>query len=248
MKIISFNVRGLGGKAKSLCLRTLFTSLKPDVILLQETMCSSLPALLAFSKILPSWEFCAVDALGLSGGILTAWNPRVVRCKAFRIYAGLLIQASFRGLSYPISILNVYGPYKDRGTFWDNAFDSGFLGAPDLILGGDLNLTLNSSEIWGTKSCSDPLSSYFKGLFDSLELLDIAPPCAGPTWRNGRADSEGISKRLDRFLISGHLLPSLGLYRVWTHCSDISDHYPIILEWNKHNSSHNYPFKFNPVW
>ena len=72
MKLVSLNVRGLGGKAKIHNLRALFQSLSPDMILLQETMCSSSPALLAFSKLLPSWEFCAIGASGLSGGLLTA--------------------------------------------------------------------------------------------------------------------------------------------------------------------------------
>ena len=53
---------------------------------------------------------------------------------------------------------------------------------------------------------------------------------------------------MDRFLVSGSLIPFLGTHRVWTHCSDISDHYPIILEWNKQRTSFNYPFKFNRPW
>ena len=63
--------------------------------------------------------------------------------------------------------------------------------------------------------------------------MDLAPLCVGPTWRNGHAGAEGISKRLDRFLISASLIPSLGIHRVWTQCADISDQYPIVLEWNK---------------
>ena len=72
MKIISLNVRGLGGKAKLHRLRTFFHPLGPDMVLLQETMCSTFPALYAFSKLFPKWEFCATDAIGLSGGLLTA--------------------------------------------------------------------------------------------------------------------------------------------------------------------------------
>ena len=49
-------------------------------------------------------------------------------------------------------------------------------------------------------------------------------------------------------MISGSLIPSLGIHRVWTHCTDISDHYLIVLEWNKKITSFNYPFKFNRSW
>ena len=164
-------------------------------------MCSSFPALLAFSKLLSSWEFCAISATGLSGGLLSTWNPHKVRCQAYQTCADLLIQASFWGLSFPITVLNIYGPYKDHETFWEKAHRSGLLSSPNLILGGDLNLTLHSSEIWGHKTSPDPLSSHFLSLFDSLGLTDLAPLCAGPTWRNGCVGVEGISKRLDIFLI-----------------------------------------------
>ena len=80
MLMLSLNIRGLGGRPKLLSLRALFNSLKPDFIFLQETMCSDVSALVAFSKLLPSWEFCAISARGLSGGLLYAWNPLKVKC------------------------------------------------------------------------------------------------------------------------------------------------------------------------
>ena len=104
---------------------------------------------------------------------------------------------------------------------------------------------MNASETWGKRAVIDPLSSHFKLLFDSVGLTDIAPPYSGPTWRNGRVGDDGISKRIDRFLVASSLIPSLLLHRVWTLHSDISDHFPICLEWNKPFGSCNYPFKFN---
>ena len=174
MKTLSLNVRGLGGKTKQCGLRSLFLSIRTDMILLQETMCSTFPTLLAFSKLLPSWEFCAISASGLSGGLLTAWNPHRVKCRAFQTCVGLLVQASFHGMSSPIAILNVYGPYRDRELFWEKALRGGILNIPNLVLGGDLNLTLNSSEIWGQKASPDPLTHHFLSLFKSVALVDLA--------------------------------------------------------------------------
>jgi len=249
MMILSLNSRDLGGRTKSLSLRALFSSLKPDIILLQETMCSDSPALIAFSKLLPSWEYCAISAKGLSGGLLSAWNPSMVNCKAYHTCAGILLQASIRGMpAIPLNILNVYGPYRDRELFWDNALRGGILNLPHLVIGGDLNLILRSSEFWGVKASLDPLSNHFLSLFESIGLVDVAPSESGPTWRNGRAGSEGISKRLDRFLISNSLIPSLGAYKTWIKCLDLSDHFPIVFEWNTWKGSHDYHFKFNRSW
>ena len=133
MLILCLNVHGLGGRTKSLSLRSLFNSLNPDFILLQETMCSASPALFAFSKILPSWELCAISARGLSGGLLSAWNPRKANCRAYQTCAGLLLLASVHGSSQPLHILNVYGPYRDRECFWDNALRGGLLKLPGLV-------------------------------------------------------------------------------------------------------------------
>ena len=89
----------------------------------------------------------------------------------------------------------------------------GLLNLNNLILAGDLNLTLNNSEVWGEKARLDPLGPFFTNLFSSHQLVDIAPIVAGPTWRNGCSSADGISKHLDRFLLSTNLLEHLPLYR-----------------------------------
>ena len=113
MKISSLNVHGPGGRTKQCCLRSLILSIAPDLILFQETMCSSYPTLLAFLKLMPNREFCATSASGLSGGLLTAWNPHLVRCRAFETVVGILVKERFWGLSTPLAILNCYGPYRN---------------------------------------------------------------------------------------------------------------------------------------
>ena len=78
MKILSMNIRGFGGLTKQKSLGILFTDLNLDMILIQETMCCYSQSLLLFSKLKPGWEFCAFDALGLSGGLLAGRNPFLV--------------------------------------------------------------------------------------------------------------------------------------------------------------------------
>ena len=93
------------------------------------------------------WEFYAIDALGLSGGILSAWNPCLVRCKAYHSFAGILLSANFKALDSVFSIVNYYVPYANRTTFWDTAVAGGIFNFPNLILAGDLNFTISSLEI-----------------------------------------------------------------------------------------------------
>ena len=76
----------------------------------------------------------------------------MLKCKAFHTAAGILLKASIRGSSFKLSILNCYGPYLNRDTFWSDLASGGLLSLPNIILAGDLNLTLNASEIWGSKA------------------------------------------------------------------------------------------------
>ena len=94
----------------------------------------------------------------------------------------------------------------------------------------------------------DPLAPFFTQLLSEHHLVYLAPPCAGPTWKNGRAGSDGISKMLDRFLFSADLVNSLHRHRVWSSIADVSDHYPICLEWNVSFPAPSYPFKFERAW
>ena len=59
---------------------------------------------------------------------------------------------------------------------------------------------------------------------------------------------EGISKILDRFLLSEQLVSFIIKYWGWTHRCGISEHIPILFEWVDHQRNCAYPFKFNQAW
>jgi hypothetical protein len=75
-------------------------------------------------------------------------------------------------------------------------------------------------------------------------LLDVV----APTWRNGRAGVDSIAKRLDRILVSENLLSEAGRYRSWVEYPFISDHAPVIAQFEFQQFPLAYPFKLNPSW
>ena len=117
MNILSMNIRGFGGLTKLKSLQSLFSVLNPYLIFIEEIMCDHFQGPNYFAKIKSDWEFCAIDSLGLSGGLLTGWNPLTSRCKAFVSCAGILVKSQFKGLSSKLYILNFYGPYSNREVF-----------------------------------------------------------------------------------------------------------------------------------
>ena len=110
MKILSMNIRGFGGLAKQKSLGRLFSDLRPDMILLQKTMCCYSQSLYLFSILKHGWEFCASNASSLFGGLLTGWDPHLVHCKAFSSMVGIILKANFKGLAETLTIINCYGP------------------------------------------------------------------------------------------------------------------------------------------
>jgi hypothetical protein len=48
----------------------------------------------------------------------------------------------------------------------------------------------------------DPLANYFSVLFEKLDLVVVESLKLVPAWRNFKGCGEGISKRLDRFLLA----------------------------------------------
>ena len=78
MKLLSWNVRGLGRTGKCRKIKQVLKERKIDMALLQETKKE-----VVNSKLVQSiWagekmEFVSVDSIGSAGGLLCIWNPEV---------------------------------------------------------------------------------------------------------------------------------------------------------------------------
>jgi len=177
-----------------------------------------------------------------------AWDPNARDFQVFNIVDGLLVEGLVRGFEEKVCLLNVYAPCRDRLPFRKKVESSGILYLENLVLGGDLNLTLGATEVWGGTSLIDPLAGYFKDLFVSTNLVDISLAHLAPTWRNGRLGQDRVAKRLDHFLVSGELVDRLGRYRCWNSFDYISNHLPVSLQVEFEYKRLHYPFKFNKIW
>eukprot|EP01018_Ginkgo_biloba_P039380 Gb_12932 [translate_table: standard] len=132
--------------------------------------------------------------------------------------------------------------------FWDKLLSKDFLRWDNIILGGDLNFPLGSSEIWGSKAQVDGLSGlFFRKLIDT-GLIDIEPVKLKPTWRNKRLGDERITKRLDRFLVSESLLEDTLRLKQWVGSRGESDHFPVLLVLTEVGKRPPSRFKFNHGW
>jgi hypothetical protein len=102
-----------------------------------------------------------VDSRGLSGALLSAWNPQKFNFTTFMTPARILLDGFVKQINKKLKLVNCYRPYGDRQLFWNNAQGDDILKESDLILGGDLNFTVSTREVWGCSARSDPLASFF---------------------------------------------------------------------------------------
>ena len=82
-----------------------------------------------------------------------------------------------------------------------------------VILGWDLNFSLNSWDVWGAFARVDRIDDFFNYHIEFVSLINIEPISMGPTLRNNRVGDEGVSKSIDRFLVLDALLQRVGKYR-----------------------------------
>eukprot|EP00253_Pinus_taeda_P008242 PITA_08242 len=220
MKVLSFNCRGFASSPEKLALRRLLSISQPDIILLQETLCPADTLIQSFKSWMPYWTFHAIDALGRSGGLAIGILNKAIKISNIwggRGFIGLDIYVL--SMEMNLRIVNVYDPCSSRSPFWSALLESDLLKEDNILLGGDLNFS-----------------------------MDIPSARLQHTWTNNRSGNQSLARRLDRFLLKETLYNDLPRTRQWVGSGGISDHRPIFLETADSYDRIKSPFKFNSTW
>jgi len=118
----------------------------------------------------------------------------------------------------------------------------------NIILAGDLNVTLAANEKKGGTPIRDPSREWVEYIILGWDLIEIKPVKGKFTWTNRRIGPSHVAARLDRFLVHSSFL-SLGLLassKILPHCT--SNHKPILLEFALDQDLGPIPFRFSPLW
>ena len=118
----------------------------------------------------------------------------------------------------------------------------------NIILDGNLNVTLAQEEKRGGSIVRDPAREWVEDLVSAWDLINIKPAKGLYTWRNKRIGPGHIAARLDRFLVQSSFL-LLGLTataEILSH--SVSDHKPLHLEIRIDQVRGPIPFIFNLTW
>lgn len=119
--------------------------------------------------------YVVIDVEGPSGKVVVSWKPSLSQILFSLLLLGILVDLEDKDMGISFQFINVYRPYLDNKPYQDSLMSIGFFATTNVILGGDLNLTIYVTEVWGSHSFQDPLGGYFKRLFKYLHLVDLAP-------------------------------------------------------------------------
>jgi exonuclease III len=161
MKVVSWNCRGLGSKQKVEAMKYLMRISSPDVLLVQETKLEEQQFFQTRKSFWNSGEGVAVSSRGASGGLGTLWNPsKFDLIQSFTCTHWIFTNLCHKDTGLQVSLFNIYVPVllAEKRDCWKLIQDFLHLHHPEnLILAGDLNLTLSSQEKKGGTPVRDPL-------------------------------------------------------------------------------------------
>jgi exonuclease III len=232
MKILSYNIRSLGGVEKRKEILHLIREKKHVVVCIQESKMEKVDEFL-INSLWGSNEvgFSFRPSVGASGGIITIWDLELVEVEfSVSFNHALIVGGRLKKENFPFGVVNVYAPCDSRGKqeLWARLCN--FLHHQTLLtwcVCGDFNDVRSEEERKGRLRMgrSDDFADFNKFIEDAM-LNDL--PLAGRhfTWFRG----DGISmSRLDRFLLSEDwCLTWQNCYQI-TLVRGLSDHCPILL-------------------
>ncbi|MCH81872.1 hypothetical protein A2U01_0002665 [Trifolium medium] len=205
MKLISYNIRGLGGKAKKSDIRKLISNKSPDLISIQETKLENVDRRLC-ATLWGSGDFDFVykESEGRSGGLITIWDVNSFKLNSVvELNYAQLMEGVWKKDNVQVIIVNIYAPcdLRNKVECWDEILKAlaPFKGGLFCIM-GDFNCIRSESERKGAEGrYRNSEMDAFNNFILNGEFVDL--PMAGKRFTWWRSNGLSMS-RLDRFLLS----------------------------------------------
>ena len=141
----------------------------------------------AFWKNGPGWE---VSTRGASGGLETFWDSaKLDLVEEEGTTHWLFTKLYHKGSGHLVSLFNLYVhvSINEKKDCWDSlALFLNQSNPVNLIVAGDLNVTLSQDEKKGGSLVRDPAREWVEDLISDWELEDISPSNGKFTWSNKR--------------------------------------------------------------
>ncbi|KAL8539441.1 hypothetical protein ACS0TY_001162 [Phlomoides rotata] len=229
MKLLSFNVRGIGSRRKRKLVKDLIANTKVDFVCIQETKLDIIPTSVCESLwVDKNFDWVYSGSIGSAGGLLCIWDKRkFVRDDCCSDEGFLSVSGFWESSKDILRIVNIYAPcdFGKKMVLWEKVSNM-TQENPEAYwcVCGDFNSILHISERKGLNRSSQSRDiALFNSFVRDSGLYDLPLLRRRFTWYK---DNGTCCSRLDRFLVSKSWtakwpnLKQVGLKRT------ISDHAP----------------------
>ncbi|KAL9436888.1 hypothetical protein AB3S75_022853 [Citrus x aurantiifolia] len=230
MKILSWNIRGLGNPRMYLALKKILQVHSPHLVFLCETKLKTMRMNEVSRKL--NYENCfAVSSIGKGGGLALLWksetNVQINSFNQHHIDAEIVMENGKL-----IRCTGVYGhpDMRQRKHTWTLLRRLSGFSSTSWSCFGDFNEILHPFEKSGGNERHLRLITDFREALRDCDLLDIGYKGYPFTWSNGKFGPAFVEERLDRFVCNGawrDIFSDVVATNIdtWT-----SDHCPVMME------------------
>ncbi|KAL4366199.1 hypothetical protein GQ457_05G012670 [Hibiscus cannabinus] len=230
LKLVSWNVRGLGRAEKVRAVRKLVWRSKATVLFLQESKLSTIkPGLVDRVWGSKPGNMFSVPSNGTAGGLISVVDPNVF-CVDKQVMEDrvIMLEGKFKLSNFRCNLFNIYAPndHGDRERFFDCVSNLISASSLPVIIGGDFNVIKDKEEKMGGRF----IAHHSMALVEFIQrnnLIDL--PLAGGKFTWCRGGECIVASRLDMFLISPEVLSQYPSLIQEALPRSLSDHNPIII-------------------
>ncbi|GMI80362.1 hypothetical protein HRI_001705500 [Hibiscus trionum] len=231
LKIISWNIRGLGRRKKARAIRNMVNERKPQFLFVQETKLSSFPqAVLRSMGCDRRFEFCWAPAEGSADGLISLWDPNAfVKTLDYTTKRIVVVIGKLKGSEMECGMMNVYGPTieVEKDGFFKEILDEMRKHNVVWVIGGDFNAITSMEEKQGL-SWNYTAMENFRSFIQKAKLMNLPLADGLYTWSNNREPPTFV--RLDKFLVNAAFFEGYPNLKQSLLPKVISDHNAIALE------------------
>ena len=178
MKVLSWNCKGLGSKIKEEAIKDLTSLYQPDIFLIQETKMEEDVFLHVTPKFWKKRGKAAISSRGASGGIGTLWDDKKFEAVDIKYNSyWILTLLRQKDTNTLVRIFNIYAPnsYAEKKVCWRLLREEKSNLQGNVILAGDLNVTLSQEEKRGGTLVRDPIRETVDEIILDWDLMDVKP-------------------------------------------------------------------------
>nr|GEV77987.1 RNA-directed DNA polymerase, eukaryota, reverse transcriptase zinc-binding domain protein [Tanacetum cinerariifolium] len=193
-----------------------------------------------------AFEYTCSLARGISGGIISIWDPAMfIKSNIWYDDHYLIVEGKWTNSDDTFFMINVYGPHDSqvKVLLWNTLRTFIMNHSGKYLLFGDLNEVRNESERFGSLF-SRPDAECFNSFIDETNLVEVTMGGRRYTWMN---KSGTKMSKLVRFLMSNDILNEIPDLKATVLERGKSDHNHILLHVEKTDYGP-YPFKFFHLW